>query len=171
MPARATALDTWRNLYWADLSGQLYALHIVNDTYFDGGALLKKDTENGAWLWGWLVPSPIPFPISLLLPLLLLFLLPLSSLPFPPSLLPLFLLSPPSSPSLLLTKTNAPPFQRHVYHQHSTSARETMIIDILPPGPGSAGLVGVSLVRKVRKRMWIVVFCYFSRFCCFLCGV
>ena len=65
MAPRMTNFDTWRNSYWADLSGQLYALHTINDAYFDSGALLKKDTENGAWLWGWLVPSslpPFPYP-------------------------------------------------------------------------------------------------------------
>ena len=35
----------WR-LRFRPNGGQLYALHIVNDTYFDSGALLKKDTES-----------------------------------------------------------------------------------------------------------------------------
>ena len=98
MPSRITNLEAWQNLHWADLSGQLSALHIVNDSYFDGGSLLKKDTENGAWLWGWLVHSPIPSSIPSLLPLLW---FPFSSSLFAPSLLPLFLPFDPFPPQIL----------------------------------------------------------------------
>ena len=140
MSPRTTNFDTWRNLYWADLSGQLYALQTINNAYFDSGTLLKKDTGNGAWLWGWLVPSSLPW----LLPLFLLF----PPFPFPPFF------------SLFVANTDAPPFQHYTYHQHSATARETMTIDVLPPGLGSAACVGVRLVRKVRKRMWITVSYY-----------
>ena len=67
MPPKMTNFDTWRNLYWADLSGQLWALNTIDNKYFDNTLLLKTDSTNGAWLWRWLVLFPSsaflpPFP-------------------------------------------------------------------------------------------------------------
>ena len=50
-----TNLDIWRDGYYAIISKMLLLYYHVDASNFDG-PLLKKDTENGTWLWSTLVP-------------------------------------------------------------------------------------------------------------------
>lgn len=49
-----TNLSMWRDRHWVTISQQLLYAYPIDASNFQDG-LLKKDTQNGEWLFNWLV--------------------------------------------------------------------------------------------------------------------